>query len=166
MVEKYYKREGRRFVQVELPQSPVITTNNAGKYYQSDGTFVNERNKDSIGLCIISTNAGHVIMTLEDCPGNYTHEEAIEEVKRYFNGKGEIPNMLELIIAFFAYKEKLNLTMFKPYISASINSTEAYAWLGRIHSYRGAYFTYAHVDYSDADAFGVPMKLRPIMRVK
>ena len=43
---KLYKREGRRFVEIQ---------NAVGMYYQKDGTFQKERNENSIGVCVIQT---------------------------------------------------------------------------------------------------------------
>lgn len=165
MEEKYYKREGRRFVQVELPQSPTITTNNAGKYYQSDGTFVNKRTKDSIGLCIISLNTGHVVMALKDCAGKYTHNEAVEEVKKHFNGKGEIPDVNEILEAIISYKKELGLEYYTDYRAVPFGDTANAAT---------AVLRYAAVYYAPSGAstflgsgwMNYRMRLRPIVRVK
>lgn len=165
MVEKYYKREGRRFVQVELPQSPTITTNNAGKYYQSDGTFVNERTKDSIGLCIISLNTGHVVMALKDCAGKYTHNEAVEEVKKHFNGKGEIPDVNEMLEAIISYKKELGLEYYTDYRAVPFGSGASSA----LAVLRFAY-VYNAPSYASANCgsgwMNYRMRLRPIVRVK
>lgn len=109
MEEKYYKREGRRFVPVELPQTLKIATNNVGKYYQNDGTFAAERNKDSIGFCILSSPTQHVVMALTDCDGIGTHSKAVKKVKNHFNGKGRIPTIDEMLEAFTNFWKQLNL---------------------------------------------------------
>lgn len=109
MEEKYYKREGRRFVPVELPQTLTIATNNVGKYYQSDGTFAAERNKDSIGFCILSSPTQHVVMALKDCESWYDYDEAVKEVKNHFDGKGRIPTTDEMLRAFTNFWKELGL---------------------------------------------------------
>lgn len=166
MKTKYYKREGRRFVQVEPPQMPTITTNNAGKYYQSDGTFVNKRTKDSIGLCIISLNTGHVVMALKDCAGKYTHCEAVEEVKKHFNGKGEIPDVNEMLEAIISYKKELSLEYYVDYRAVRFGYNTA--------RYTPAVLRCAFVRYSPYGAgtgygsswMNYRTRLRPIVRVK
>ena len=108
---KYYRREGRRFVQTDVPQ-PV---NNAGKYYQKDGSFSNECTSDSIGLCIVSYATHHVVMYLHEIAGTYTHDEAVEEAKKFFSGKGEVPQLNDLLTAFIYYKKQLNISTLKDY---------------------------------------------------
>ncbi len=165
-MEKYYKREGRRFVQVELLQTPTITTNNAGKYYQSDGTFVNERTKDSIGLCIISLSTGHVVMALEDCAGEYTHDEAIDEVKKHFNGKGEIPEVNEMLTAMISYKKALGLEYYVDYRAVCFGSLTAnvhYTGTTTDHTPRTGYYVGAHIGSS---WMSYCIRLRPIVRIK
>jgi len=162
-MEKYYKREGRRFVQVELPQMPTVTTNNAGKYYQSDGTFVNERTKDSIGLCIISLSTGHVVMALKDCNGGYTHNEAVKEVKKHFNGKGEIPDVNEMLQALISYKKELGLEHCVDYRAIHFDSdTTCAASVGAGYKLTGSagYFVATNISSS------WPIRLRPIVRIK
>lgn len=150
-MEKYYKREGRRFVQVDLSQS----VDNAGKYYQQDGTFVSERTKDSIGLCIISYATHHVVMYLNEINGGFTHSEALVAAKNYFSGKGELPQVNELLTALIYYKEKLGLVTWCDY--RALNVSASYA--ARV-DHDGYANTYAALATSYITA------LRPIVRVK
>ena len=114
-MEKYYKRVGRRFVQVNVPQ--II--DNAGKYYQQCGTFVSERTEDSIGLCILSYATHHVVMYLKEIPGKFTHNEALTAVKVHFLGKGELPQVSELLTALIYYKKELGLVTWRDYRALS-----------------------------------------------
>lgn len=86
MNEELYRREGRRFV------------NNVGKYYQEDGSFVDECTPKSIGLCISSNNKEHTVMTLKD-----------EFVRNYEARMKPLPTFDEMFIAFLKFEEELNL---------------------------------------------------------
>lgn len=162
-MEKYYKREGRRFVQVELPQTFTLRSNNAGKYYQSDGTFVNERTKDSIGLCIISLPTGHVVMTLKDCEGEYTHDEAVEEIKKHFNGKGEIPNVNEMLEAIISYKKELGFEYYNDYRVVHCGDSMTYTGVAHLLSTSHGVYVATHISSA---WMNYRIRLRPIVRIK
>ena len=104
MNQKLYKREGRRFVQVDIP----TICDNSGKYYQKDGTFSSVRTEDSIGLCIMSTPSEHVVMHLKTvCKGTF---DVIEHMaSKTFNNTGEIPQLYELMIALIKFRILLNI---------------------------------------------------------
>ena len=96
-----YKREGRRFVKTTI-------CDNAGKYYQKDGSFVEKCTKDSIGLCIMSTTKEHVVMSLKTFyRGNFEYINT--KLKNEFNGNAELPKLQELMIALILFKEELNI---------------------------------------------------------
>lgn len=118
MNQKLYKREGRRFVQVDIP----TICDNSGKYYQKDGTFSWVRTEDSIGLCIMSTPKEHVVMHLKSiCRGTF---DVIEHMaSKTFNNTGELPQLHEAIIALIKFRTKLNINIWE-YIWA-INQTTA-----------------------------------------
>ena len=96
-----YKREGRRFVKTTI-------CDNAGKYYQKDGSFVEERTNDSIGLCIMSTTKEHVVMSLKTFyRGNFEYINT--KLKNEFNGNAELPKLHELITALILFREQLKI---------------------------------------------------------
>ena len=103
MNEKLYRREGRRFVPID-PQIPKPFVNNVGKYYQEDGSFVDQCTPKSIGLCILSNENEHIIMTLK---GEY-----VDNYKSYIK---RLPTIDEMFIAFFKFKKELNLKEFEDY---------------------------------------------------
>lgn len=146
---KVYKREGRRFVQTTIPQ-PV---DNAGKYYQKDGTFGDIRTKESIGLCIVSYATHHVVMWLDEVNGIFTPREAIKEAKNYFNGKGEVPQLNDLLKALICYRKELNFTEWKSY-RASIASLAAVT------------YDYGYGSYATVSGAHFAVALRPIVNIK
>ena len=96
-----YKREGRRFVKTTI-------CDNAGKYYQKDGSFVEKCTKDSIGLCIMSTTKEHVVMSLKTFyRGNFEYINT--KLKNEFNGNAELPKLHELITALILFRKQLNV---------------------------------------------------------
>lgn len=148
---KIYKREGRRFVQTTISQ-PV---DNAGKYYQKDGTFSDIRTEESIGLCIVSYATHHVVMWLDEINGSFTHKEAIKVAKNYFNGKGEVPQLDDLLRAIVCYREKLNFTKWRDY--RAILASNHFAAYASSCGFANGYAT----SYAAADG-----ALRPIVNIK
>lgn len=145
-----YKREGRRFVKTTV-------CDNIGKYYQKDGSFVEERTKDSIGLCIISTPKEHVVMSLTnylEYESKFGHAEL--KAALMFDGKGEIPKLQELMIALILFKEELNIDDWKNIWNTEPMTSEPYI----AHAYPGGGVGYGAVVEACRYAW-----LRPIVRI-
>lgn len=145
-----YKREGRRFVKTTI-------CDNTGEYYQKDGSFVEERTEDSIGLCIMSTTKEHVVMSLGNYLGyKFSFKDAKLKATSIFGGKGEIPKLQELMTALILFRKELNIDVWEEIWSVeSITSTPCAA--------------YANVDGGangiTAPSAGCVAGLRPIVRI-
>lgn len=147
---KYYKREGRRFVQINVPQ-PV---NNAGTYYNSNGTFTLEPTDKTIGFCIVSYAHEHVVMSIKTLIHDCVYEYAEEVVDSAFDGKGEIPELQEMLIALILYKSQLQLNSYEDYW-CRIDITP-YAAIARAHGR-------VHAITASIDRYVAA--LRPIIRI-
>ena len=75
-----------------------------GKYYQKNGRFQTKRDKNSIGLCIISDYEKDVIMSFEE-----------EQIDHKDIDKENLPSYLEMITAFSKFKTDLDLSFYKSY---------------------------------------------------
>jgi len=93
-MDKLYKRDGRRFVQIE---------DHLGMFYQEDRTFTKEKTEKSIGLCIISDFKKDVVMELEDKLCTYSKTDA-----------NNIPYQIELLSAL-AFNKILKLSSYRDY---------------------------------------------------
>ena len=147
---KYYKREGRRFVQINVSR-PV---NNAGMYYNSNGTFTLEPTDKTIGLCIVSYAHEHVVMSIKTLIHNCAYEHAKEVVESAFDGKGEIPQVQEMLTALALYKNQLQLKSYKIYWCNINYATHAARALGA-----------GFASYHPASAAAFVAALRPIVRI-
>jgi len=82
---KVYKREGRRFVQIQ-----DVT----GMYLQKDKTFQKERDENSIGRCVLQTPNSRKVALFDTFKGTW------EECKQFCtNCGGYMPNRNEIVIA-------------------------------------------------------------------
>lgn len=149
-----YKREGRRFVKVDIPN----VVDNSGKYYQKDGSFVEERTKDSIGLCIISTPKEHVVMSLRSYLAHeLTFANAKPKAALMFKGKGEIPKLQELITALILFRTELHIGIWEKIWSIEPITSAPHA----------AYaINDGFVDYDAASWAIYVAGLRPIVRIQ
>lgn len=86
--------------------------NHLGKYYQKNGRFQIKRDKNSMGLCIISDYEKDIVMSLEEKMINYRDID-----------KESLPSYLEMITAITKFKEDLNLSFYRFYW---VNSDSAY----------------------------------------
>lgn len=69
--------------------------NHLSKYYQKNGRFQTKRDKNSIGLCIISDYEEDVIMSFEE-----------EQIDHKNVDKEKLPSYLEMITAFSKFKKR------------------------------------------------------------
>ena len=88
---KLYKRDGRRFVEIE---------NHEGLYRQQDGTYQEKRDKNSIGLCIISRDGIDAVMALKE------EVVTLEEAK---NMEQYLPTYEEMLKAITSYSKQLSI---------------------------------------------------------
>ena len=88
---KLYKRDGRRFVEIE---------NHEGLYRQQDGTYQETRDENSIGLCIISRDGVDAVMALKD------EVVTLEEAK---NMEQYLPTYEEMLKAITSYSKQLSI---------------------------------------------------------
>lgn len=108
-MNKLYKREGRRFVEV-----PDYT----GMYYNEDDTFSKERMSNSIAKCVLQTPAYRLVHALDLIP-NINWYDAKEKCKTFLDC-GYLPSRLELC---YIGKEYSNV-----YIWSSDEFSSYYAW--------------------------------------
>lgn len=119
-MKQYYVRDGRRFVKANSPQ----VVDQSGKYYQTDGTFSSEKNKNSIGFCIQTTIIGHDVMLLK--PYNATTSNANSFLERGWR----IPTSWELDLAFRLWKDQISLLRGKNYICRIVCGSGGSAYYG------------------------------------
>lgn len=109
-MNKLYKRDGRRFVQIE---------DHLGMFYQEDGTFTKEKTEKSVGLCIISDFKKDVVMELEDKRCTYDETDA-----------NNIPYQIEFLTAL-AFNKILKLLSCMDYFCMLSRHNGAYCgWFG------------------------------------
>lgn len=116
-----YIRDGRRFVKASL-QTQFKQNDMRGQYYNEDGTFSITRKQNSIGLCIIQNPTEYVICSLCDLNEDYDHELAENIVNYSFAGKGRLPTLSELTIAFQEYNRILKFELYSVYWTRTFNS--------------------------------------------
>lgn len=81
---KLYKRDGRRFVEVQ-----DVT----GMFFQKDGSFARTRNKDTIGICVLQTASIRKVVLFEKAHGNWDRCNAICCLKG-----GHMPSRAEMYL--------------------------------------------------------------------
>ena len=104
---KLYKREGRKFV-------PMQIEDRTGMFYQKDYTFTHHKDENTIGVCILSTIDHEVVMSLCDA-GNrlFTRIGALKT--QGIIPFDEIPTTSEMFIALHEYRESLDIETSHPY---------------------------------------------------
>ena len=115
-MKQLYIREGRRFIKIE---------NHEGMWYQKDGSFQKEKDKNSIGLCIKSTQEEETIMEINTVAVSY---EDIINLK----DKTILPTYEEFLHAQIHYHKELEL---------AINSRNSY-WIKAVRGYVNTDFGY------------------------
>ena len=78
--------------------------NHLGKYYQKNGRFQTKKDKNSIGLCIISDYEEDVIMSFEE-----------KTIDRKDINEESLPSYLEMTIALGKFGENLNISRYEFY---------------------------------------------------
>ena len=149
---KLYKREGRRFVAINLED-------NAGKYYQKDGSFTDLKDDNSIGFCIISSIKEDVIISLTDIGTEgrtFTFSEAKKALLYTSSVFTEIPKIHEIMIPLTKYKSQCNIKNYHEYWCEDMASAACAARAG----YYGIADTYA------ASGAWYVAGLRPVLRLK
>lgn len=104
---KLYKREGRRFV-------PMQIEDRTGMFYQKDSTFTHNKDENTIGLCILSTIEHDVVMSLCDVENRLLTRKDVLRIQgtASFN---KIPTTSEMFIALHEYRESLNIKAYRSY---------------------------------------------------
>lgn len=149
---KLYKREGRSFVAINLED-------NAGKYYQKDGSFTDHKDDNSIGFCIISSIKEDVIISLTDIGTDgctFTFSEAKKALLNTNSVFTEIPKIHEIIIALTKYKSQCNIKSYHDYWCENMASAT------RAAGATGFGYAYSHA----ASLAYCVAGLRPVLRLK
>lgn len=149
---KLYKREGRRFVAINLED-------NAGKYYQKDGSFTDHKDDNSIGFCIISSIKEDVIISLTDIGTDgrtFTFSEAKKALLNTSSIFTEIPKIHEIIIVLTKYKSQCNVKNYHDYWCENMASAP----------YAADAVSYGYASYDPASRASYVAGLRPVLRLK
>lgn len=90
---KLYKRDGRRFVEVQ-----DVT----GMFFQKDGSFTKTKNEDTIGVCVLQTASVRKVVLLETIYGTWHCCDAICRLKG-----AHMPSRAEMYLTLNFFKNKL-----------------------------------------------------------
>lgn len=90
---KLYKRDGRRFVEVQ---------NATGMFFQKDGSFTRTRNKDTIGVCVLQTASVRKVALLEPLYGMWHCCDAVCRLKG-----AHMPSRAEMFLALNFFEDGL-----------------------------------------------------------
>ena len=97
---KYYKRDGRRFVQVKSAK---------GMFYNNDGTFTEKETDKSIGICVNDDFEEIIIASLSAFKNPASYKIAESACKAAFPFReGHIPSRKELYMAM-EYKQYIDI---------------------------------------------------------
>lgn len=143
-MNKLYKREGRRFVEV-----PDYT----GMYYNEDGMFSKERTSNSVAKCVLQTTAYRLVHALDLIP-DINWYDAKEKCKTFL-GCGYLPSRLELCYVGRKYS---NVYIWS---SDEYSSSLAWRWLW-LSSTSFAYFDTNSKDLAGQLICALPFAKLPI----
>ena len=138
--QKYYIREGRRFVQTSIP----ILKDHEGMFYNSDNSFSDKQKENSIGVCIMSKRKEDIIMLLRDGKPTLNNDWWYR-----------LPEFDELVHAFTEYKSLLNLKTRHCY---KIKNQ-----YGGFFAFGSDFYYWSLIDNSRSSRFDLPLKERLIL---
>ncbi|WP_279148464.1 hypothetical protein [Segatella bryantii] len=151
---KLYKREGRRFV-------PMQIEDRTGMFYQKDRTFARYKDENTIGVCILSTIEHDVVMSLYDSGEFNLTKDKVKSKLQKMQGitlLNEMPTTSEMFIALHKHQKSLNIDTYRKYWCKNDRFDVENIFFAVLYDHRNAHiYVASRIDVAE---------IRPVMRIK